>query len=812
MNDNIRKNIKLRKQLNRIVRNSTGMDAVLAKTNYAKQKTKTQILIREAIQKQEKKTTKIIKEDKSRKKLWDQIKHLQGKTKKETQLKIYEKNGQEIHEINEITEKIVQFWKTVYQKHPNTSSENWNEDEKVSYNNKLEILETNHNFTCENGDGETIPNILAEHFDAAFKLTYKDETMKCPDITMTELSEEMSKLKPKKAPGPNGLINEILIALNQSNLCKESLLKCLNKILDDGSVPDEWKTSKTKLIPKKSKPTVEELRPIALINNTYKLFMAIIKQRLEKHFNETNLMDDLQSGFTEKRQTEDNMFILNYCIQESFRAKKPLIVTSIDFAKAFDSIKRSTLIESLKEYKIHPKIINAIYEIYNGDNTQIYLNKEKLTDMEISSGIRQGCNGSTSLFKMVSLIIIQELKTKCIGFKNETCFIPTLFFADDGLLLSNNKEETTEYIKSLIKIAKNCGLEINKGKSKILLYNLNENIEQIEGIKVATNTRYLDVTLSNNKDPFLTHKEDILNRIRKYANTMPAITHRSTNKLLIGKTFWKNIILPRILFATPVMFLNKNLVQNLQRAENKAFRHIFNAQKFTPVCAIRGEIGASTMRCRIMKNQINYVKHLLTTENHILKKIAQQQLLEKKTPWAKQIIKTLTELQLTVEQIYTMSKNEIKQIILELDKKEWFDQLNLKSSLELYRASKVGFGDEGIYDNTRSSDLLFKCRTNTLKLNDRNRFLPENTSINCPSCENITETLEHFLAECPLYQTERDKLTTTLETPVNEEKIQKYLCNLLLFEDKTVEKEFEVKNFISKIYRKRKSFIINNQN
>ena len=55
MTDDIRKNIKLRKQLNRIVRNSTGMDAVSARTNYAEQKTKTQILIREAIQKQEKK-------------------------------------------------------------------------------------------------------------------------------------------------------------------------------------------------------------------------------------------------------------------------------------------------------------------------------------------------------------------------------------------------------------------------------------------------------------------------------------------------------------------------------------------------------------------------------------------------------------------------------------------------------------------------------------------------------------------------------------------------------------------------------------
>ena len=49
-----------------------------------------------------------------------------------------------------------------------------------------------------------------------------------------------------------------------------------------------------------------------------------------------------------------------------------LILTAIDFSKAFDSIKRSALINSLKEYNIHPKVIEAIFNIYDGAYTDIF--------------------------------------------------------------------------------------------------------------------------------------------------------------------------------------------------------------------------------------------------------------------------------------------------------------------------------------------------------------------------------------------------------------------------------------------------------
>ena len=129
-------------------------------------------------------------------------------------------------------------------------------------------------------------------------------------------------------------------------------------------IPNGWKESNTNMIPKIRKPTVSDLRPIALINTTYKLFMAILKNKIENHIEDTSEMDNLQAGFTKERRIEDNLFILNYCVNYSHRYNKQLIVTAIDFSKAFDSINRKSLIESLKKFKIHIDVINNIFNIY----------------------------------------------------------------------------------------------------------------------------------------------------------------------------------------------------------------------------------------------------------------------------------------------------------------------------------------------------------------------------------------------------------------------------------------------------------------
>ena len=54
------------------------------------------------------------------------------------------------------------------------------------------------------------------------------------------------------------------------------------------------------------------------------------------------------------------------------------------------------------------------------------------------------------------------------------------------------------------------GLELNKEKSSILVYNNNENIQEIDGIKVVNKIKYIGLMVDNEKDLFKSQKIDIL--------------------------------------------------------------------------------------------------------------------------------------------------------------------------------------------------------------------------------------------------------------------------------------------------------------
>lgn len=143
--------------------------------------------------------------------------------------------------------------------------------------------------------------------------------------------------------------------------------------------------------------------------------------------------------------------------------QKNLIVISITFTKAFDIIKRDKMMEVLKNYQGNPKIIEFITKLYKGDTTTIRMEED--INIAVGSGNRQGCNGSTMLFKLMPQEIMQALEELNMGYRDESFNITSLFFVNDGLLLVHRVEDPEKVIDVTINVGKICGLEIKKQKS-----------------------------------------------------------------------------------------------------------------------------------------------------------------------------------------------------------------------------------------------------------------------------------------------------------------------------------------------------------
>ena len=214
------------------------------------------------------------------------------------------------------------------------------------------------------------------------------------------------------------------------------------------------------------------------------------------------LVKENQFGFTKGGRTDYNHFILQYLAERTRSIKrkyyKNLIIVAIDFKKAFDSVDRGKLVEVLVKYKIHPEVIDMMVKVYSGDKTFLRLGG-KVAEVEVTSGIRQGCTASTLFFKIVTFIILERLEELGVMFEVEGILISSLWFCDDTTMIANSIEAARKNIKIIKEVGREFGLEINEGKSSALVYGNGEGVKvnHIEGIQVVNKITYLGLVVGN---------------------------------------------------------------------------------------------------------------------------------------------------------------------------------------------------------------------------------------------------------------------------------------------------------------------------
>ena len=231
---------------------------------------------------------------------------------------------------------------------------------------------------------------------------------------------------------------------------------------------------------------------------------------------------------------------------------------------------------------------------------------------------------------------------------------------------------------------------------------------------------------------------------------------RSCNKLLIGKTFWKSIVLPSILYGTNIIYLTEDNINELQKIENSVYRSILGAAHYSPNVTLRGEIGASLVKKRVINGRINYIKGIQSNRNKLLETILRTIETERETRWIKTTRKYMNVTNINCNYIRLNSKEYLKQFMIKWDRNIWEDELEMKTSLQIYKKNKNDFGEEEIYENRPSSIILYKARTNALQLNDRNRHT--NKEIHCLVCDtDDKEDIYHFMLHCTAYKEQRSQ-------------------------------------------------------
>ena len=125
-----------------------------------------------------------------------------------------------------------------------------------------------------------------------------------------------------------------------------------------------------------------------------------------------------------------------------------------------------------------------------------------------------------------------------MGYRDEDFYVPVLFYADVRLLLARSSGEAEDMIPMVIEVAGECGLNINKGKSNVLVFNHDGiRLEEFGGIRVSNTIRYLCVDMGNSIMCFHEYRKGKIQLAERMANLASSVISKSCDKLLIGKTY-----------------------------------------------------------------------------------------------------------------------------------------------------------------------------------------------------------------------------------------------------------------------------------
>ena len=107
----------------------------------------------------------------------------------------------------------------------------------------------------------------------------------------------------------------------------------MNGILNGADIPKEWKESRVKLLHKGGRTDeLKNYRPIATINVTCKLCILMLRERIDKWTE----VSEIQGGFRRRRRTEDNLFMFERLIEMVKGRKEEIFVAFLDMEKAYD--------------------------------------------------------------------------------------------------------------------------------------------------------------------------------------------------------------------------------------------------------------------------------------------------------------------------------------------------------------------------------------------------------------------------------------------------------------------------------------------
>ena len=256
-------------------------------------------------------------------------------------------------------------------------------------------------------DNNTNLRLLRDYFQTLLNCNQPTETLKFehkipnPESappTQKEVQNIIKNLTNNKAAGEDGIIAEIWKYGGTKGV--EYNTKLLEQIWQTEQIPQEWKSAIIVPIHKKGPKThLNNYRGISLLPVTYKILSRALLTRLEEQTD--HMIGEYQAGFRKHRSCSEQIINLKNIINYRRIRGKPTTVVFVDFMKAYDSVDRRSLMNTLDEFGVDRKTTALIKQTLTDTMAKVRFQGELSEEFEIKTGLRQGDGLSPLLFNIL---------------------------------------------------------------------------------------------------------------------------------------------------------------------------------------------------------------------------------------------------------------------------------------------------------------------------------------------------------------------------------------------------------------------------
>lgn len=496
-----------------------------------------------------------------------------------------------------------------------------------------------------------------------------------------EIKEIIKSLKNNKASGKDSIVAELLKYAGDKFL--DQLETLFQRIWSTEEIPEEWSEAIIHPLHKKGdKMNVNNYRGISLLPVAYKILSIALRHRIEEHVDKQ--LGEYQAGFRKGRSCAEQIFTIKTLIKtKMLAADKKVIMTFVDFKKAYDSIDRDTVIEVLKEFGVDDKTTTLIHQTLKNTRSQVKFLGELSEPFEIKTGLRQGDGLSPILFNCVLEKVIREWRKEMskfnfpngirLGHKRTGITFECLAFADDIVFFAENLQIATKQIEVLKETAGKTGLQISFEKTEYMNIKTADPIWTMRtkygDIKRARKFKYLGEILT----PNMNEKAAIEERARKMETAFRLCQNTYKSKSLSYQAKFKHystVVKPECLYAAETI-ATKGL-SDLEKKERRFLRKILGPKKSTDKFTFRMRPNKElyqrfeNITTTIKKRRLTFYGHIkrMGSERLTNRILTFQENRKTQVPWVKEVHRDLEKCGITADDI--RNRKIFRQIVAEV--------------------------------------------------------------------------------------------------------------------------------------------------